>query len=195
MNQYLEMFSGAGAAAWMVISVILLIVAYITFRSYVSHKKRIDTSLPIDESYESVSTQVSETNNETQKPESQVKQILGTGNLSCICFRKIKGINVIDFTTIPNPVGEIYQLDPSCPSTGSAYIVKEADNGNIIDYDPRETEYKTENSPEVAWFAINWDIVKNVYFVPVKWWKSTSVWFAGFLLGIVFICSLVVLGG
>lgn len=118
---------------------------------------------------------------------------LGTGEVKCLCFRKINGVVVADFTTMPKPIGEMYALDPSCPITGSGHIVYENKDGNILDYDPREVEYKTENSPEMAWFAINWDIVKEVFFVPLQWWKSPALWMAGVMLVIIFITTLAVI--
>lgn len=118
---------------------------------------------------------------------------LNTGDIKCICFRKINGVNVADFTNIPKPVGELYMLDPSCPMTGGAYMVYEDERGDIKDYDPREVVYKVDTSPEMAWFAINWDVVKRVYYVSLQWWKSTAVWFAGLMLGLLAIATLVIL--
>lgn len=115
---------------------------------------------------------------------------LGTGELKCMCF---KANNVLDFTTIPKPVGEIYQFEPSCPISGAGYIVKEEQGGEIKDYDPRDVEVHIEQTPEFAWFATHWDIVtRNFWAVAVQWWKSPSTWFAVIMMIVVFICALVV---
>ena len=159
-------------------------------------KQSKSSDLPSDGSYESVSTNIKEAildGIRRAKGESG-EVVLGKGNIKCLCFRKIQGVNVADFTTISEPIGELYQFDPSCPITGSGYIVKENERGEIVDYDPREVTFHIEASPERAWFAIHWDIVKQVFFVPVQWWKSTSVWFAVAMLVIVLIASLAVLG-
>jgi len=141
-------------------------------------------------SYEQISSTVK---GEIEPEAKKEEVVLGKGSVKCICFRRIKGNNVVDFTTIEEAIGETYQVDPSCPVSGSSSIVKE-DAGKIVDYDPREVKFTVETSPERAWFAIHWDIVRAVFFVPVQFWKSVSVWFAAAMLVIVFVSALAVLG-
>jgi len=188
MEQYGDMLAGAGIIAYIVIGLAVLFFGWWVFRLIKGKKPKSEISdLPPDTSYESISADI-----KGGTSESGVK--IGQGNIKCLCFRRIKGVNVADFTTITEPVGELYQFDPSCPVTGSGYIVKEDKNGVIVDYDPREIAFKVEESPERAWFAIHWDIVKAVFFVPIQWWKSTSVWFAAAMLVIVFVATLAVVG-
>jgi len=188
MESYGDVLAGAGIVAYIVIGLAVLLFAWWGYRLIKGGgNRKASADLPSDESYESASAEA--------KPATPVsKVILGKGNIKCLCFRRIKGVNVADFTVMPEAIGELYQFDPSCPTSGSGYIVKEDSNGDIVDYDPREVTFKIEESPERAWFAIHWDIVKSVFFVPVNWWKSTSVWFAAAMIVVVFITSLAVLG-
>jgi len=192
MEQYGEILAGAGIVVYIVIALFVVLFAWWGYRLIrIKGKEKVGADLPSDESYESVSAGV---RGEGTKEGEGKKVTLGKGKIKCLCFHKIQGVNIADFTTIPEPIGELYQFDPSCPITGSGYIVKEDEKGKIVDYDPREVTFKIEESPEYAWFAIHWDILKSVFFVPVQWWKSTSVWFAAAMLVIVFITSLAVLG-
>jgi len=189
MEGYGDILAGAGIVAYIVIGLFVVLFAWWGYRLVKgTGKGKVNADLPSDESYESVSTHTKGLTTEGSNV------ALGAGDIKCLCFRKIRGVNVADFTTIGKAIGEMYQFDPSCPITGSGYIVKENAEGKIVDYDPRELAFKVEESPERAWFAINWDIVKLVFFVPIKWWKSTSVWFAAGMMVIVFITSLAVLG-
>ena len=184
MEEYGEIMVGAGVVGYIVFGLFVLLFVWWGYRLFKGEgKQKLDTDLPIDDKP-----------GQKEEKEGATESILGTGGIKCLCFHKIKGVNAADFTTIPNAIGELYQFDPSCPVSGSGYIVKENDNGAIVDYDPREIEYKLEESPEYAYFATNWEIVKSVFFVPIQWWKSTSVWFAGAMLVIIFITSLAVLG-
>ena len=128
---------------------------------------------------------------ETETDEKGEKSILGTGNFKCLAFRLG---NIADFTTIPKPIGEAYQFDPSCPFSGMGYIVKESNNREVVDYDPREVPFDVKKSPEYAWFATHWPIVKVVFSVAIDWWKSKAIWFAGGMMLIVFIVALAVVG-
>ena len=120
---------------------------------------------------------------------------LGTGEYKCLCFRKIKGMNVVDFTTTPKPIGEMYNIDPSCPLSGSGYIVK-VENGIVVDYDPRQVEYKLEESPEFADLAITiGKITKMFWTTRIPWWKTAHTLLAVVMIAVTFIVTLVVLGG
>jgi hypothetical protein len=188
MEQYGEVLAGAGIIVYIVIGLFVVLFAWWGYRLFKGQGKQSGSGAL---SYDDSSERKSEGEKELTNGD---KEILGKGNIKCLCFRWRKGVPSADFTVMENPIGEMYQQDPSCPIIGSGYIVKENEKKEIIDYDPREVKYKIEESPERAWFAINWDIVKQVFFVPVQWWKSTSVWFAAAMLVIVFVASLAVLG-
>ena len=119
----------------------------------------------------------------------------GTGHYPAMVICKVDGEDVVDFTTIPEPIGEIYQFDTSCPMHGGGFIVKEMADGELVDYDPRDISVSLEETPEYAWFATHWSDVKPFWNAPAQWWKSTANWYAAGLLVIVFISALVVLGG
>lgn len=122
------------------------------------------------------------------------EEMLGSGEYKCLCFREINGLSVVDFTTIPQPIGEMYNIDPSCPLSGSGYIVK-VEDGKVVDYDPRKVEYKLEESPEYADLAINiGEISKQFWAIKVPWWKSPSTIIAVVMIAVTFILGLVVLG-
>lgn len=127
--------------------------------------------------------------------------ILGTGTFKCMAFRQG---NVLDFTTIPEPIGEVYFFDPTCPMKGAGYIVREAKEGEmvdgikrkkgeVVDYDPRQIKVKIKESPEYAHFATHWDIVPVVFKIALNWWQTRSVWFAAGMMGILLLATLVVL--
>jgi len=116
--------------------------------------------------------------------------ILGNGIFKCMCIRPG---NILDFTTVPNPIGEAYQFDPSCPVSGYGYIVKELSDESIVDYDPRNIEVVTDETPEAAWDAVHWkDDVVGFWTVAVAWWKSPASWFAGGMIAVTFILGLVI---
>lgn len=187
MEQYGDMMASAGIFVYLVVALFLALFAWGIYKIFERSKAKAVTELP-SETYEELSEQVEE-----PKPENAGDVKIGAGNYPCICFRKIKGVNVADFTKINKPVGELYQFDTSCPSGGNGYIVKQ-DDDKVVDYDPRQEEYDVEKSPEYAWFAINWEICRQVFFVPVQWYKSTSVWFAAAMLAVTFVISLAVIG-
>lgn len=189
LAQYLELMAGADPVVYIVIVVFILALSGWVWWSFKGHKAKPRKKVSVvdnADSYEAISGGIKQAN---------VEQVqLGTGDVKCLCFRKIKGVNVADFTTIPNAIGEMYQFDPSVPLKGSGFIVKQLDDGSIVDYDPREVPFIVKESPEYAYFATNWDILKSVFFVPTSWYKSTAVWFAAAVLVIVFITGLAVLG-
>lgn len=184
MEEFTEMMAGAGVIVYVVIFLFVILFVWGGFRLFAGKRKpKVNTDLPTEAKPEHM-----------EESEPKEEKELGSGDIKCLCFRKIKGMHVADFTTIRKPIGELYQFDPSCPVSGAGYIVKENEKGEVVDYDPREIEFKLAESPEYAYFATNWDIVKQVFFVPVQWWKSTSVWFAAAMLVIIFVISLAVLG-
>lgn len=188
MEQYGDMMAGAGIAVYIVIALFVVLIAWGTYKIIKRGKTSTDSGLP-KETYEEISEQIKP---DVPKTDDEVR--IGAGKYNCICFRKILGLNVADFTKINKPVGELYQFDTSCPITGNGYIVMQAEDGSIIDYDPRQLEYNVRESPEYAYFAIDWSICNHVFFVPKQWYKSSSVWFAAGMMVMTFVVSLAIIG-
>lgn len=183
MDVYLDWMAAAGVEVYIILGVFILSLSVGVFTGIKRARGRTkETSLPV------VPTETQEAV-EGAKPEKS-ESLLGTGAFKCMCF---KASNILDFTTIPKPIGEIYQFEPSCPISGAGFIVKEEADGKVVDYDPREVEVHLKQTPEFAWFATHWDIVtKNFWTVPVQWWKSPANWFAAAMIIVTFICALVV---
>lgn len=185
MEKYIEMLTSAGAEVYAILGFIFLSAGWYVFRAITKSRRRVK-----EPTLDRVPKEETEESSETKGEEKEkVGSILGTGEHKCMCYKKG---NIIDFTTIPEPLGEVYQFEPSCPISGAGYIVKENEDGKVVDYDPREVEVHIERSPEYAWFASHWDIVRVVFSVPVQWWKSASTYFAVGMLVVVFVCGLVV---
>lgn len=133
--------------------------------------------------------------------EPPTKVILGSGKYKCMAIRSAKvlnllpGTNVIDFTTMPEQIGEIHLADTSCPISGAIYTVKENDDGTISDYDPREVVIDVEQSPEHSYFATHWPIVHEVFGIPISPLSNPSFWFAMVALAGAIFLGLVALGG
>lgn len=193
MGKYLEIFTSGGVLVYIIIAIIFLFFAGGVFwtikKSKYSGEKQPDSGKRIFKAKPEKEIKIAPRIVE-EKTEESGKSILGTGTYKCMCF--CPG-NILDYTTIPKPIGDIYQLDPSNPLSGAAYIVMQKENGEVVDYDPREVPVDIKTSPELAYFAIRWDIVKTVFNVLLQWWKSTSTWFAVGMMAITFICALVVL--
>ena len=189
MESYGDVLAGAGMVAYIVIGLAVLFFGWWGYRLLKGSKKQKDNAdLPSDESYESISASV-----KNAVPPGGV--VLGKGGAKCLCFRQIEGLLIADFTTISKPVGEMYQFDPSCPINGNGYIVKQLENGEVVDYDPREVRVEIDTLPETAWHAINWrDDVVNFWTVATQWWKNLANWYAAAVLGLVFMGILVVMG-
>lgn len=137
-------------------------------------------------------------------PEPEIPRVkLGEGPYKCMVIRTAKGmgitnptcVNIIDFTTMTQPMGDIDVADTSCPSSGGIYSVRELEDGTIVDYDPREVALEIDQTPEYAYFATHWEIVSRVFFVPLKFWQSPKWWFAAACLFITFFLTLSVIGG
>jgi len=193
MEELALLFENAGLLVYVVIGLVLVLLGWWGFKLIRGREKRRGGGLPAAESYETVSKKI-------KKPDAEVGVappciILGEGDIKCLCFRKVKSVIVADFTYISEPIGELYQFDPSCPISGNGYIVKQLDDGTIVDYDPREVKVKENETPDYAWDAINWkDDVNNFWTVPVKWWRNVANWYAAGVLGLCFLGILVVLG-
>lgn len=116
---------------------------------------------------------------------------LGTGVIKTMVF--CPG-NIVNWTTMPKPIGEMYQADTSCPLSGGIYMVKQLETGEIVDYDPREVAIVTEETPEYAWFATHWQVVRRVFALPLSWFRNPANWYAAAALAILFISIMVVVG-
>lgn len=110
-----------------------------------------------------------------------------------MCVRTINGENVLDFTTYPKPLGHLFTFDTTCPSAGQGYIVKENLDGTVEACDPRDIDLEEKATPPYAWFATHWEIVRQVFSVPVSPWKQASTWLAGIMVAAMFVLGLAVL--
>lgn len=190
MNQAKDMLGGIDLGGIIVIAAIIVAaLLFFLIKKGFAHaqiKERLDI-LAATKAYESAIIEKAKAEGKEIKP-----SILGTGDFKCLA---IKPGNIIDWTTIPAPIGEMYQADTSCPVSGSIYIVRETEEGKVVDYDPREVPVIIQQTPEWAWYATHWDIVRKVFSIPLSWWKSTSLWFAAAMVVVMFIFGMASLGG
>jgi len=188
----LKMLGGMDAVGVIIILSIAFVVGLIYFVKKGYSKAKKQESLRIIEAtqkYQTERKQVLST-----KSESQANSVsaLGTGDIPCMAFRPG---NIIDWTTIPAPIGETYFADTSCPTSGSVCIVKELENGEVVDYDPREIPVEIKQTPEWAWSATHCkELVKRFWYVPFSIWKSPSLWLAFGMLLAMFIFGMGVIG-
>lgn len=195
VEKYLEMLTQGGPAVFVGIGIfVAILIASVVF-SIMRGKQKVNRSEWKQRTDEfnkwlgEVQVEERGRTNIQDKEKGAVPNLLGTGQFKAMVFRPG---NILDFTTIPEPIGEMYQFDPSCPVSGLGYIVKQVPNGEIVDYDPREVRVKIDESPEHAWFATHWDIVSVVFSVVTPWWRSRATWYALGMMLIVFITALVV---
>ncbi len=102
----------------------------------------------------------------------KVKPLLGMGSLKAYVFRN----DALEVTTIPEPMGNIFYADPSMPVGGPTYLVAEVESGRVEAYDPRTMAYFSDMTPQMAYFATHWDIVKEVFKNVNPWWQSAPLW-------------------
>lgn len=181
-----ELIELGGAPTIIIIVVFVVVLATAIWWNISRKRKQIkgDTKTSIKQSVE---------DKEEVEENIQTDSLIGTGSFKAMVYRKN---GALDFTTIPEPIGYIYQFDTSLPFSGGGYIAKEGDKGEILDFDAREIDIVTKELPEWAWFAINCEqIVKNFWQVPSAWWQSVSMWFAAGMMLILFISFLAVFGG
>lgn len=124
-----------------------------------------------------------------------VESVLNTGNYKCVCIRKIEGRKFLDFTTIPQPVGELYQGDTSLPTSGGMYTVKEEASGKVVDFDPRMIRVADDKTPDYAFSATHWDDVLSFWIAEKRWWQSITNWWVAAFIFIDFLALLVFFGG
>lgn len=186
MGKFIELLSGLSTAGIVVFIIVLVVFAV----AVVSYIRRLNRGNMYNPSPASKPEDTTPPPTDTEAAPIR-KTTLGTGLVKCVAFRPG---NILDFTTIPAPIGEIYIVDTSCPQSGASCIVREDEHGKVVDYDPREVPVVIEQTPEYAWFATHWDIVDRVFSLPLAWWRSTSTWFAAGMMAIIFILGLAVLG-
>lgn len=125
------------------------------------------------------------------------KVLLGTGKYRCMAYRLHPQWGPsVDFTTMPEPVGDMVIAETSLPMSGSIYEVVELLDGSLVPYnEARQMPIIDEETPEFAWICTHWESARRFWTVPKAWWKSMSNWYAAGMLCIVFIVVLVVTGG
>lgn len=192
-----EMFHFANAGSIVLVVIVLAAIIGVAFFIARSRMKREKaTSAAKAKKVEAVQKAREKLSKEpviTEAESGEIK-LYGVGEINALVFTK-DGSH-IDFTTIPMPIGNINQFQPNLAFSGAGCIVKENENGEIVDWDTSNIEYKPEESPERAWFAIHPNPqTKRFWTVPIAWWKSVSMWFAAGMLLIVFIAFLAVFGG
>lgn len=190
IDKFTELTGSGGPAAIIIIIVFVLILGFSIWWGISRRARQHGKGNTVNLS----STVSADSQSKTNSGDENGKTKVGTGHYKAMVYRK-NGITV-DFTTIPEPAGSLYQFDTSCPINGGGFIAKETKDGDIIGYDPRDVVIETEELPDWAWFAINCkEVVQNFWRVPTAWWKSVGLWFAAGMMLIVFICFLAVFGG
>lgn len=182
-----QIFKYPGIWGWVIILLIVGIVAGLVYynarrKSNIPHNIVIPTT-DIPDIKEQKVEQSTVINKEPQ---------YGVGHLRALVCRND---GTLDFTTIKQPMGDIYMADTTCPASGPTYLVKENTDGSIEAYDPRDVVILIDDSPERAFYATYWVIVKRVFSVMTPWYKNSSVWFAFAAIAAMFIIGLVVIGG
>jgi hypothetical protein len=110
------------------------------------------------------------------------KIVLGTGAIQTVAIRnpillgREPNANILDFTTMPYPVGEAHYADTSCPFHGGFYTVQEGERGEIIDYDSRGEKIEKELTPDWAYDSTHPPDVAPIFNAQFKFWKQTSFW-------------------
>ncbi len=119
---------------------------------------------------------------------------IGQGTSPCYVIRKT---GIFEASTIKEPMGHTFIADPSMGQyglTGPCSLLVETDN-DVAVYDPRQDAYQAADSPFMAWLAIHWEIVKEVFKTARPWWQSAPLWVAMLVLALLFIAILVFGGG
>lgn len=179
---YLDQLQVGGPVAFVVIGLFALILLWITYA-------KIKGGM-----HKSQDVKLSQKENNDARPEPEPEK----GQVSGIYIHLVKGIPSLDVTNIPKPLGDVYRTALSfAPKVGTQrYLVREnTDTEKIEDYDERKIPYEHKKSTGHAYLVNNCDdITKRFWSVDLKWWKTTSVWFAAGMMAILFISLLAVLG-
>ncbi len=122
---------------------------------------------------------------------------LGKGAYRCMAYRNHPTWGPsVDFTTMPDPVGEIDIAESSCPSSGALFVVLETSDHSLLPYtEARRMPIVNNQTPEFAWICTHWNSAKRFWTVPKKWFQSTSNWFAIGLGCAAFIIAMITVGG
>lgn len=119
--------------------------------------------------------------------------VLGNGAYNAAVIRQGQ---ILDFTTIGEPIGTLITLSPTCPQSGGHYLVREDEEGKIVDFDHRDIPVDSELTPFRAWDTVNCrDEIVPFWTEDVKWWEDMSNWLTWGVLFIVFIATLAFVGG
>lgn len=118
-----------------------------------------------------------------------------TGKYRAVVWRRSSelGDPVISFERIDKPAGPIFWAEPSLPESGMTYMLREKAEGGFEPYDPREVAIINEETPQMAYFATNWDIVSDVYLYVRSLWDQISPILVWVIVIIFFIIALVAL--
>ncbi len=101
-----------------------------------------------------------------------------------VLYRDEKGSNVAWFTKIPTLVGAVDVATPSCPISGPICTVRELLNEKTGQYElkdyysEQDRAIAVDETPERAYFATHWPIVRRVYLTYTPLLKSGSFWLA-----------------
>lgn len=122
-----------------------------------------------------------------EESEGKKESILGTGEYPCYAFAD----GCLQYTTIPERIGRLFVADPSMPVSGPAFLVVQNEGKGVMPFDPRDISFVVEKSPQWAYFAIHWEIVREVYPILKDWWQSVPMWLAIASTAIMFITVLI----
>ncbi len=179
MDKYLELLGGLDVWELIITAIIVVIVFLAVILIYHLRKqKRLKQQA-------SNQSKIKESKEKNKK-----EPILGTGTLPCYVLRN----GALEASTIPEEIGNLFIADISMPRSGSSYLVREIEEGKLEAYDPREIPFETEKSPQWAYFATHWGIVKDVYAMTNSWWQSVPLWLCITMIVVLILVLLVVLG-
>lgn len=128
--------------------------------------------------------------NEQPKAEKVPEYIIGKGKYKCLVLRD----GALEPSTINKPLGNIFIADPSMPVSGGLYLVQEDEHGKISAYEPRDTEFKQNETPQWAYFATSWEIVSDIFNYELPWWQSAPIWVT-IAVGITLVVTLMIFFG
>lgn len=112
------------------------------------------------------------------------KILLGTGKVPCAAIRNPLVLeleadaNILDFTTMPAPIGELHFADTSCPINGGFYTVIENKDGTISDWNYKSKKIVAEETPEFAYDATHPPDMSPIFRAKYSFYKDSSFWFA-----------------
>ncbi len=123
--------------------------------------------------------------------------VIGTGLYRCVCYRRhpMYGPSV-DFTVMPEAVGEIDLAETMLPVSGALYVIRETSDGLLEAYnEPRQKQIVSDETPEHAWILVHWASARRFWTARTKWTQNIGNWFVIGLGAATFIIVLVTIGG